>query len=170
VVLVLLHPQTTNYRGRPVFHLIYTSKERPESSPLNLKKILVNARMRNSSAGVSGVLIHHQGAFLQALEGPESAVRNIFARIEKDVRHVDISVLNSAPTVGQRRKFGDWSMGFHDATGSAHLLKGFIALENDLALTDLSAIEAMNLLESCCKNDPPQLPRPMVAMSPIAHT
>jgi hypothetical protein len=139
-----------------LFHMIYTSKERPEHGPLNLKKLLVNARMRNSAACVTGLLVCHQGTFLQVLEGAESAVRKIFARIEKDVRHQDISVLGSVTTDGQVRKFGDWSMGFSDATGSAHLLKGFLAIKSGPTLTDLDEAQAMNILEYCTKNYPRQ--------------
>ena len=135
-----------------MFHMIYTSKERPDHGPLNLKKLLVNARMRNSDACVTGLLICHEGTFLQVLEGAESAVRKIFTRIEKDVRHQDIAVLGSVTTVGQGRQFGEWSMGFADETGSAQLLKGFLAMRSTHALTDLDGAQAMNILEYCTKN------------------
>lgn len=136
-----------------MFHLIYTSKERPECKPLNLKTILVGARMRNSRLGVTGILIHHEETFLQVLEGQETSVRKLFDRISKDGRHQNITVLTSATTVGQRRQFGDWSMAFHDATGTAHLLTGFKARKNNFALTSLDEIGAMILLKEYVIND-----------------
>jgi hypothetical protein len=139
-----------------VFHMIYTSKESPDYGPLNLKKLLVNARMRNSEACLTGLLIYHEGTFLQVIEGAELAVRKTFARIEKDVRHQDLAILGSVTTFGEVRQFGDWSMGFHDETGSAPLLKGFLAMKNTHDLTHLDEAQAMNILKYCTTNYPRQ--------------
>ena len=120
-----------------MFHTIYTSKESTAFRPSDLKTLLVKARHRNSSKGVTGVLHYRGGVFLQALEGPEAEVRKIFSRIEKDPRHNGIEILISATTVGQARKFGDWSMAFADESGSAHLLRGFVDLKTVAALFGL---------------------------------
>jgi hypothetical protein len=64
--------------------------------------------LRNHEANVTGVLVYHDGNFLQALEGDETAIRAIFSRIEKDPRHGDVRVLHSNGSLGKRRLFGDW--------------------------------------------------------------
>lgn len=134
-----------------MFQLIYTSKEKQAFSPSALKTLLMRARIRNREVDVTGILIYHAGMFLQALEGEEAAVRTIFSRIEKDTRHADIGVLRSIASVGKRRVFGDWSMGFADATGAAQILKGFIGLDSDPSLSALDETQAMDILKACSK-------------------
>lgn len=117
----------------------------------DLKKILMNARIRNREIGVTGILVYHAGVFLQALEGEEADVRTTFDRIEKDVRHGNICILGRNTTLGKRRKFGDWSMGFADATGAAQVLKGFIEVKNALGLLGLDEARAIDILDACRK-------------------
>lgn len=131
-----------------MFQLVYSSRATQEFTPPKLKLVLINARLRNREVGVTGILVYHAGLFLQALEGDEAPVRAIFARIEKDRRHGDISVLRSDTTPGKRRIFGEWSMGFADANGSALVLKGFIDVKKDPGLTALDARRAMDILEA----------------------
>lgn len=49
---------------------------------------------------------------MQALEGEEAVVRDLFARISKDTRHHHVLTLaaNEVPA----RQFPDWSMGFQN--------------------------------------------------------
>ena len=131
-----------NSRELAVFHMIYTSKESIAFGPSDLKKLLVNARLRNNAVSVTGILHYRGGVFLQALEGTEAEVRKVFNRIEKDPRHNKIEILDCATTSGQRRKFGDWSMAFADETGSAHLLRGFVDARNFPGLLDLDQNQA----------------------------
>ncbi|MEI9806281.1 MAG: BLUF domain-containing protein [Pseudolabrys sp.] len=134
-----------------MFHLIYSSRETQEFSAADLKKLLVGARLRNREVDATGILVYHDGMFLQALEGPEAAVRAIFARIEKDPRHGDINVLQQENSLGKRRVFGDWSMGFADASGASQILKGFVELNERQSLAGLGRLQAMTVLETCSR-------------------
>jgi hypothetical protein len=134
-----------------MIHLIYTSIERQEFSSPDLKKLLIRARARNTSASVTGMLIYHSGVFLQALEGDDAGVSGTFARIEIDSRHRDLKVLHRQATLGQRRMFGKWSMGFADEKGASHILRGFIELNNAVRLTSLDKISAMEVLRKCSR-------------------
>ena len=134
-----------------MFHLIYSSKEKQEFTAADLKKLLRNARLRNHDVGVTGVLVYQGGTFLQALEGEEDAVRTIFARIEKDPRHGDINVLHRTLSLGKRRLFGDWSMGFADAHGAAKILRGFIDVNKGLSLSNLDKARAIDILDAVSK-------------------
>jgi hypothetical protein len=134
-----------------MFHMIYTSVAKQEFSAIDLKALLVSARLRNREVDVTGILVYHAGMFLQALEGDEAAVRTIFSRIEKDPRHGGVTVLSDNASIGKRRIFGDWSMAFADAYGVAHVLKGFIGLKNGLSLLDLDEVQAMEILTACSK-------------------
>lgn len=132
-----------------MFHLIYTSRETQQFGPAHLKKLLMGARMRNLEGAVTGMLVFHDGTFLQALEGEEAAVRLTFSRIEKDSRHRDITVLHRNASLGKRRIFGEWSMGYADATGAANVLKGFIDVGTGLTPEALDGVRAMEILKAC---------------------
>ena len=110
--------------------IVYTSTASEDFSTADLKKLLLGARRRNKSLGVSGMLVFHDGTFLQALEGEQRAINEIFASIVSDRRHRDIDVLHRGPGFDQRI-FGDWSMGFADFTGAADILKAsFVSTNN----------------------------------------
>jgi hypothetical protein len=128
--------------------IVYTSSAKQEFSAADLKKLLVAGRMRNKVVGVTGMLVFHDGAFLQALEGEKRAVNEIFARIQNDPRHGDLVVLHRGPGPEQR-VFGEWSMGFADFNGAAAILKGFVRFNEDVKLKDLDNARAVELLTAC---------------------
>jgi hypothetical protein len=132
--------------------IVYTSTATEDFSIVDLKKLLLDARVRNKALGVSGMLVFHDGTFLQALEGEKRAVNEIFASILSDPRHRDIDVLHRGPGFDQR-VFGDWSMGFADFTGAADILKGFIRLNAQLRIKELDGSQAMELLATCGTDD-----------------
>ena len=78
----------------------------------NLSLLLEQSRKRNSLHGITGLLVHDYGAFLQVLEGNEHDVNMIFASIARDQRHTRINVL-----IRERkplREFNSWSMAWAD--------------------------------------------------------
>ena len=95
-----------------MFYLVYVSVAAENVSKDELLEILAQSRTRNAEAGITGMLLYKDGNFMQVLEGEEQAVRDLYARIRRDPRHLGIVTL----VEGQResRCFGDWSMGFQD--------------------------------------------------------
>lgn len=83
--------------------------------PSILSGILLDARRLNARDDVTGALVCRADIYLQLLEGPESAVRAAFDRIERDDRHLDVRTLASGPVT--HRLFGDWAM-LHDPADS----------------------------------------------------
>jgi len=132
--------------------IVYTSIAKQNFSAADLKKLLLAARLRNKEVGVTGMLVFHDGVFLQALEGEKRAVNEIFARIRNDRRHRDVVVLHRGPGPEQR-VFGEWSMGFADFTGAADILKGFVRLNEQLPLKDLDSAAAVELLSACAGDE-----------------
>ena len=128
--------------------IVYTSTATEHLSCADLNELLLGARNRNKTLGVSGMLVFHGGTFLQALEGEKRAVNEIFASILTDPRHRDIEVLHRGPGFDQR-VFGDWSMGFADFTGAATMLKGFIRLNEQVRSRELDGTRAIELLAKC---------------------
>jgi len=93
-----------------VHELVYISAAVAPMSEQELAALLLKARANNKRLGVSGILVHHEGSFLQVLEGDPAVVEPLFARIERDKRHHRTVVMRRGPIA--QRTFGDWSMGF----------------------------------------------------------
>lgn len=93
-----------------IHRLIYVSASREEMTQDKLDGLLAVARTNNSAAGVTGLLLFHDGSFFQVLEGAKDEVLRIFSRIERDYRHSRVIILQtkSAP----ERAFPTWSMGY----------------------------------------------------------
>ena len=67
-----------------MYQLVYTSLLATREFPAaDLKKLLVRARLRNKEAGVTGMLVFHDGTFLQALEGEKRAVLDVFSQYQE---------------------------------------------------------------------------------------
>jgi hypothetical protein len=89
--------------------LIYASRAAEALSAEMLSTLLKTARDHNTAAGITGVLVHSEGIFLQLLEGGRNAVNAVYNRITQDKRHHDV-VLLSYDEVSERR-FAGWAMG-----------------------------------------------------------
>jgi hypothetical protein len=90
-----------------VVQLIYAS--RPFGFDAGaLDSILHAARRHNARDGITGALLCRHDLFMQLLEGPRDAVTRCFARILRDDRHVEVSLLWCGDA--QARLFPDWSM------------------------------------------------------------
>jgi hypothetical protein len=90
--------------------IIYVSSASAPFSDAQLEDLLRKSRHDNLASGITGLLLYKDGHFMQILEGPKPAVAALMAKIKKDSRHRDLSILMEVET-GQR-EFKDWSMGF----------------------------------------------------------
>lgn len=106
-----------------MLQLIYTSAATVQFSQKQLKELLHKARQNNESLGVSGMLVYNEGSFLQILEGEEESLTALYEKIEKDERHDNVKLLLRKEI--EERSFGEWKMGFFDASRSAEKLEGF---------------------------------------------
>ena len=92
--------------------LVYVSSAVKPFGTEELTELLVKAREKNTRLGITGMLLYQDGNFLQALEGEEDAVRQLYDTISQDVRHCGTIVLLEEQIT--KRQFGDWSMGFRN--------------------------------------------------------
>ena len=95
----------------PVFRLTYRSHSLLPGSGAQeaaLAEILRVSRLNNDRAGVTGALMLYDDWFAQVLEGPEPAVRALYARIRADPRHDGVELGGTVAT--DARLFGRWSM------------------------------------------------------------
>jgi len=93
-----------------LFRVIYISASRTLLGATEIEALLVHARRNNAAAGITGLMLYHDGGFFQVLEGPRAPVEKLFATIRTDPRHQGVIPLWQG-VVGARL-FGDWRMGF----------------------------------------------------------
>lgn len=77
-------------------------------APAELARILDVAQAENPRLGVTGLLLHCDGSFVQVLEGPQAGVAEIYRRILANPLHRDVVKLFDHPIMA--REFGDWAM------------------------------------------------------------
>jgi hypothetical protein len=92
--------------------IVYVSSATHLFSQQELFALLEVSRRNNTARDVSGLLLHIGGNFMQALEGPDNAVDDLYHRIGADPRHNHISTILRVPVA--ERQFPDWAMGFRE--------------------------------------------------------
>lgn len=93
-----------------LYFLIYVSIATADVSEQQLLDLLTVSRENNTRDDITGMLLYKEGRFMQLLEGPEAAVCATYARIARDLRHRDVTILLEGPLA--ERDFTEWSMGF----------------------------------------------------------
>ncbi len=96
----------------PVFQLVYISSPVRDQTADELMRLLEQSRRDNIDMEITGLLLYRPGMFMQVLEGEQPVVRKLYARIERDVRHRDVTVVWSGQVA--LRRFADWTMAFRD--------------------------------------------------------
>ncbi|HVG15941.1 MAG TPA: BLUF domain-containing protein [Chitinophagaceae bacterium] len=105
-------------------YLVYLSAAAPFFKEEDLKEILFKSRKNNTRAGITGLLLFHEGNFIQVLEGNKADISALYERIALDHRHKLLIKLVDEPT--EKRNFPDWSMGYKAvSTDEIRKLTGF---------------------------------------------
>lgn len=93
--------------------LVYVSSATGRLDQVQIDGLLASSRRFNAAVGVTGTLLHHDGAFLQYLEGPSEGLARVWQRVVACRMHHGITELvrESVPT----RQFDHWHMGFAQA-------------------------------------------------------
>jgi hypothetical protein len=94
-----------------LYQIIYASAATRLIEEDELLVMLKRAREKNKQRGITGMLVHCEASFIQALEGPKDEVMNMLSIIRQDSRHNRIAVLFQGPI--KNRSFSQWSMGFN---------------------------------------------------------
>lgn len=112
-----------------MIQLVYVSSAIHPFSTEELVTLLSKARIRNAAVQVTGMLLYKDGNFIQAIEGEEDAVRQLYARISTDTRHRGAEVVIDEEI--SQRTFAGWSMGFRNlADAETQALPGFSRFMN----------------------------------------
>lgn len=91
-----------------MYSLIYRSIAVKNLDSNNIRGINKKSIAFNQKHDITGCLLHHQGRFLQLLEGSKKSVLDLFEKIEKDRQHHSVRVLHTQNSI--LRMFHNWSM------------------------------------------------------------
>ncbi len=97
--------------------LAYVSRATTPFTDEDLTNLLSLSRSNNESRGITGMLLYCSGSFFQIVEGPQSAIDQLYDILLDDKRHCDIRRLIYRDT--QARAFAQWSMAFKKFDGAA---------------------------------------------------
>jgi hypothetical protein len=88
--------------------LLYASRLIDGSAAV-IESILAQSRSKNPELGITGVLCHGGGVFMQVLEGGRAPVNELYNRIARDDRHREVTLLHYEEIA--ERRFSNWTMG-----------------------------------------------------------
>lgn len=91
----------------PLTQLIYTSRPFGFDAAA-LDDILIASRHNNARDGITGALVCRGDLYVQMLEGERVAVTATFARILRDERHLEVTLIWCGDTPS--RLFPEWAM------------------------------------------------------------
>jgi Sensors of blue-light using FAD len=92
-----------------VDQLLYCSLAATELDEGSLERLVADASAANQAMKITGMLMVHQGMFLQWIEGPRDTVALLWRKILKDPRHHCIVRLVKMQDQS-KRSFPNWSM------------------------------------------------------------
>jgi len=104
----LMPPYIQGFPRMQLFRLIYVSRATAPASDSLFESISECAERHNTSNGVTGMLLHCAGYFMQVLEGSARDLADTFARINEDARHTEVHCLYFGKT--DKRHYPEWSL------------------------------------------------------------
>lgn len=94
--------------------IVYLSHARKRLTEHDLNAILEVSRRNNAADNITGQLVHAEGNFIQAIEGPEPKVLALLERLRRDRRHSTPVILIQWEI--EKRAFHNWNMSFRRLT------------------------------------------------------
>lgn len=111
----------------------YRSHIAPDHDIRCVADIVKTARCFNKTQGITGILIFDGQQFCQYVEGPQPALQTLVARIVRDSRNQQFTVLHQADGLSQRR-FNNWAM-------------AYVLVDDDEPLEALTALQGQHALD-----------------------
>ena len=138
-----------------IYRILYCSRNRVplplDHQAAEIRGILAKSRANNSTREITGALLFNGTAFAQVLEGPLAAVEATFEKIQRDMRHDEVAVLEAGYI--SRREFPEWSMAFAGAARNEQAAFAEFNVEHALENPSGAAAEISALLRSLVVQD-----------------
>ena len=134
--------------SRSLHRLVYASRTQIAESELDdaVAQIIRTSIANNRQVAITGLLLVHEGYFLQVLEGPAEAVMTTYGRISRDTRHSEAKVLEAGPA--DARSFADWNMCARRMTPGDDAILDTLSMRSVFDPYALSASSALRLLQA----------------------
>ena len=95
---------------KPLLTICYVSTSEGRLNEDDIGGLLEQSRARNEMNGVTGLLLYCDGNFIQYIEGKPEGLEPIWASIQRDRRHKNVSAVFK--NVASSRIFENWSMAY----------------------------------------------------------
>lgn len=134
--------------SRTLHRVIYCSQITIPPIDLNeeIGQIIQTSIRRNREVAITGLLLAHDGWFLQALEGPAEAVLTTYGRICDDPRHSAAKVIEAGPAPA--RLFADWNMCARRITPADDAILDTLEMRTKFEPRRLAPTAALRLLQA----------------------
>lgn len=99
--------------SKNLHQIIYISTAELKLTEDALLELLSESQKRNAAKDITGLLLHSDGNIIQVIEGPEDAIKELYAKISIDSRHRGVTLMASKPI--ETRDFPYFKMGFKRA-------------------------------------------------------
>ena len=110
-----IEKEVSSYSSLVLYFLLYVSSATTLFTRPEVDEILAISRRNNSALGISGILLYKDGNLMQLLEGEPRAITDLYAKIGRDPRHHDLTLIWDGSE--DQRQFPGWSMAFRDLDG-----------------------------------------------------
>ncbi|HTL52025.1 MAG TPA: BLUF domain-containing protein, partial [Planctomycetota bacterium] len=80
-----------------MYQIVSVSSATKPLTPEELIALLKTSRERNTKRGITGILLYKDGNFMHVIEGEQTVVETLSAKIAKDPRHHTILSLLRGP-------------------------------------------------------------------------
>ena len=94
-----------------MYTLTYESVATETLKSFEMEELLEKARENNMRDDITGCLIYYKGGFVQLLEGDKEKIEALYAKIEIDPRHKNVTIFSEDEI--SKRTFPNWGMAYY---------------------------------------------------------
>lgn len=125
-----------------LMQLVYCSRPTMPSTDLIASLAPLNAANKNKD--ITGLIVTCDNFIIQAIEGHRTDVNELYARIVKDSRHTDVTLLRYNTITS--REFGSWHLVHTNLQTVISEYINIIITQEDLTTESITGVKALTLL------------------------
>lgn len=129
--------------------MVYISSAKLMLNDREIANIVKISQTNNQRYGITGILLHNSGNFMQLIEGDDAEVEGLYEKIHNDNRHSDVTLLFKE--IITHRNFENWLMGYRNLDTlkaiDPELLSPFLDDDLDFSIYKNNPYRALGFLE-----------------------